>query len=138
MKNLFTFALSAIILFMSACTKDNTCVKQIAEIISAGAEQYQKVDNGELAIEDISEEDLFTTPDGNIFDNPKIYEIIKANKDYKLTEEDKQILKKEVSKFKREGKGIDAVIETATFNTADDAIDRAKTLRDLWYNGSTF
>lgn len=131
MKNLFTFALTAIILFLSACTKDNTCVKQIAKIISAGAEQYQKIYNGELAIEDIPEEDLFTTPDGNIFDNPKIYEIIIANKDYKLTEEDKQILKKEVSKFKREGKSIDAVIATATFIKADDAINCAKTLRDL-------
>lgn len=133
MKNLFTFALAAIILFMSSCTKDNTCVKQIAEIISAGAEQYQKIDSGELAIEDISEEDLFTMPDGNIFDYPKIYEIIKNNKDYKLTEEDKQLLKNEVSKFNR-----DDVVMAVAFNSADDAIDRAKTLRDLWYNGSTF
>lgn len=138
MKKLLTFALSAIIVMLSACTKDNTCVKQIAEIITKGAEQYKAIDAGELAIEELSE-DLFKMPNGNIFANDEIYAIIEANKDYELTKEDKQILKNAVNKFVTEGEdlSIDIMSTNTAAHNADATIDQSKTMKDLYYYGGT-
>lgn len=138
MKKLLTFALSAIIVMLSACTKDNTCVKQIAEIITKGAEQYKAIDAGELAIEELSD-DLFKMPNGNIFANDEIYAIIEANKDYELTKEDKEILKNAVIKFVTEGEDlpIDIMSTNTAAHNADATIDQSKTLKDLYYYGGS-
>lgn len=138
MKKLLTFALSAIIVMLSACTKDNTCVKQMAEIITKGAEQYKAIDAGELAIEELSE-DLFKMPNGNIFANDEIYAIIEANKDYELTKEDKEILKNAVNKFVTEGEdlSIDIMSTNTAAHNADATIDQSKTMKDLYYYGGT-
>ena len=138
MKKLLTFALSAIIVMLSACTKDNTCVKQIAEIITKGAEQYKAIDAGELAIEELSE-DLFKMPNGNIFANDEIYAIIEANKDYELTKEDKEILKNAVIKFVTEGEdlSIDIMSTNTAAHNADATIDQSKTMKDLYYYGGS-
>ncbi|MGN0229105.1 MAG: hypothetical protein ACI4BH_04770 [Muribaculaceae bacterium] len=138
MKKLLTFALSAIIVMLSACTKDNTCVKQMAEIITKGAEQYKAIDAGELTIEELSD-DLFKMPNGNIFANDEIYSIIEANKDYELTKEDKEILKNAVNKFVTEGEdlSIDIMSTNTAAHNADATIDQSKTMKDLYYYGGT-
>lgn len=138
MKKLLTFALSAIIVMLSACTKNNTCVKQIAEIITKGAEQYKAIDAGELTIEELSD-DLFKMPNGNIFANDEIYAIIEANKDYELTKEDKEILKNAVTKFVTEGEelSIDIMSTNTAAHNADATIDQSKTLKDLYYYGGS-
>ena len=139
MKKLLTFALSAIIVMLSACTKDNTCVKQMAEIITKGAEQYKAIDAGELTIEELSEDELFKMPNGNIFANDDIYAIIEANKDYELTKEDKEILKNAVNKFVTEGEdlSIDIMSTNTAAHNADATIDQSKTLKDLYYYGGS-
>lgn len=139
MKKLFLLATAAVMMVISACTKDNTCVKQIAEEINLGYAQSQAINDGTLKIEEIPSGEFFNWPNGNVFENEKIFAIIEANKDYTLTDEDKEILTNAIQQFI---KPSDGNLETDDTNimadNAKDAIRSSKTLKDLFAHGSTF
>lgn len=139
MKKLFLLATAAVMMVISACTKDNTCVKQIAEEINLGYAQSQAINDGTLKIEEVPSGEFFNWPNGNVFENEKIFAIIEANKDYTLTDEDKEILTNAIQQFI---KPSDGNLETDDTNimadNAKDAIRSSKTLKDLFAHGSTF
>jgi hypothetical protein len=133
MKKVILMMVAAILLGLSACTnKENTCIKDIVAILTEGAKQNQAddVDN------------LFIMPDGNVFANEKVLAIVEANKDYKLTDEDKSELKKAVQLFKThkadseeaimfEASKMIAEIEDTQVQWMESNIDAAKSLGDL-------
>lgn len=136
MKKMLLFAVAAVMMMLSACTNDNTCVKQIVEVINAGYIQHQAIDNGELQISDIPEADFFNWPYGNIFANEKIYAIIEKNAEYKLTDTDKELLNNSVEQFIKDSTEMDDAAIVA--DHAKDTIRSAKKLKDLYAHGSTF
>ena len=124
----------------SCGSNDNTCVKEIVKLIDEGTQQRIATDNGTLDISDIPEADYFTTPNANIFGNPKILAVIKANPKYKLTAEDKEMLNKAVKEyfgtFKVETSTIYGALadglNEAGLIIATETIEQSKTLLDLY------
>ncbi len=123
---------------------DNTSVKDVVALIDEGTKQSQAIESGNLDISDISEADLFTTPNGNIFANEKILAVIKANPNYKLSNADKEMLTTAVERYF----GANAPSGTSTLagayadglnaaglNIGKEAIEDAKTLHDLYKIG---
>lgn len=138
MKKIFIFGAGILLMLMAACAKDNSCVTSIADIINQGYEQHQAINDSSLLIKDIPEGDFFNWPDGNVFANEKIFAIIKTNPDYKLTEEDKDILINAVEQFISQADGdLEAIDANIMADHAKDTIRSSKTLKDLYGHGST-
>lgn len=137
MKKMLTFAIAVLMMGLAACTKDNTSVKQIVEVINAGYEQHQGIANGTVQIAKLANDEYFNWPDGNIFANEKIFAIIAADKDYTLTDEDKAMLTEAVEQFIIPGANLDASSQHMMANHAKDTIRGAKKLKDLYAHGST-
>lgn len=131
------FAVAAVMMMLSACTNDNTCVKQIVEVINQGAEQYKALENGSIDLNDLQDGELFTMPNGNIFANEQIYAIIEKNADYKLTDTDKTLLTDAVKQFASEKDNLEAMATNAASQHAIGTIISAKKLKDLYAHGST-
>lgn len=143
MKHSFLFLIIAISCFLWSCggNADNTSVKEVVALIDAGTKQSQEIESGKLDISDISETDFFTTPNGNIFGNPKILAVIKSNPDYKLSDTDKEMLTTAVEEYFRANtpSGTSTLagayadgLNAAGLNIAKEAIEDAKTLNDLY------
>jgi hypothetical protein len=123
MKKVILLMVAAIALGLTACSnKDNTCVKDIVAILTDGAKQNQTDDL----------DNLFIMPDGNAFANEKVLAVIDANKDYKLTDDDKAQLKETVQQFKTlDGDSQAAELERLQVKMLEADIDAAITLSDL-------
>lgn len=123
MKKVILLMVATIVLGLTACsTKDNSCVKDIVAILTEGAKQNQADDL----------DNLFIMPDGNVFANEKVLTVVEANKDYELTSEDREELKKTVQLFKTLNDGGQAAeLEGLQVQMLEANIDAAKTLGDL-------
>lgn len=124
-------------MMLTACTQDNTCVKQIVKLINQGAEQQQGIDQGIINFDSLEDGDLFQMPGGNLFANEQIWKIIETNSDYKLTNEDKEMLRDAVDRFSSNGDDVYAIANNAMVLNAKGAIDASKTLKDLYANGGS-
>lgn len=139
MKKFFLFGAGILFMLMGACSKDNSCVTQIAEIVNEGAAQRQALRDSTITLDELGD-NMFTTPHGNIFGYSKVYEIIAANPDYKLTDEDKRILTEAVKKFRSgDEPNKDDILDMDDYlvsKNAEITIETSKTLKDLYSHGS--
>lgn len=135
MKKMLLLAATVFMMMLTACTQDNTCIKQIVEVINQGAQQHHDLENGTIDYDSLKEGELFQMPGGNLFANEQIWKIIEANADYKLTDADKEMLSTAVEQFTSDGDDIPALANNAMVLNAKGAIDTSKTLKDLYAHG---
>lgn len=145
MKKLIYILFAVFAIGLSSCGGgDNSCVKEIATLIENGAQKEQAfeaaVASGEKTDADLQEDDMFVRPEGNAFANAEVKAIIEQHSNYKLTAEDKDILKSAIDKLCPEtpnryqptsaGRMLDN-LKSAERASAIENIDNAKTLGDL-------
>lgn len=136
MKRFFLITIAAVAVLLNACKQDNTPVVQITEIINEGAQQYADVRNGKVSFDSIAASgELFQTPNGNIFENERIYAIIHENPKYTLTDEDKEMLIKALDGFRCEGDGIEDIGSNMVAMHGTTTVQSSKQLRDLFAHG---
>ena len=139
MKKIFLFGAGILFMLMAACSKDNSCVTQIVEIVNEGAAQRQALRDSTVTFEELGD-NIFTTPRGNIFGYSKIFEIIESNPDYKLTVEDKRMLKEAVKKFRSgdepQKDDMEEMDDYLVSKNAEITIETSETLKDLFGHGS--
>ena len=130
MKQVIYLFVLLISLALSACggSSDNTSVKEIVSVVNTATETNKRVAQEEASgarqFGELHDDEVFITPNGNIFANDSVLAIIKAEPDYKLTDADKEMLLTAISAYFGN--------DTFGLSVAKDAIKKAKTLNDLY------
>lgn len=141
------FFISFLLLGLTACggSGDNTSVKEIVNIINNATQMEQRIAeeeaSGQRQFGELHDGEVFITPNGNIFANEEILALINANPKYKLNDTDKEMLTTAVEQYFGAGApesnstlaGAYADgLNSAGLSIAKEAINRAKTLHDLY------
>lgn len=133
MKKVIYILMVALTIGLASCggSGDNTSVQEIVDVINSATQTEKTIAEEEASgarqFGEIHDDEVFTTPNGNIFANETILSSIKANPNYKLTSQDKEMLLTAVEAY--------FANDPVGLSIAKDAIEGAKTLNDLYKIG---